>query len=125
MYPEEGAESLLATENRRLKRDLDLWRSRTSKLTEELADDTSLRGTGLVTTDHALLSKARALERENVTLKTKLASQNPAILEELEDLKYNYKESIKTNVKYEAAIKELCAKSGRDPEAIIRKITCT
>jgi DNA-binding Lrp family transcriptional regulator len=125
MYPEEGAESFLATENRRLKRDLDLWRSRTSKLTEELADDTSLRGTGLVTSDNALLSKARALERENVTLKTKLASQNPAILEELEDLKYNYKESIKTNVKYEAAIKELCVTSGRDPEALIRKITCT
>lgn len=124
MYPEEGSESILASENRRLKRDLDLWRSRTSKLTEELADDTSLRGTGLVTTDHALLSKARALERENVTLKTKLASQNPAILEELEDLKFNYKESIKINVKYEAAIKELCSLSGRDPEVVIRKITC-
>lgn len=100
-------------------------RSRTSKLTEELADDTSLRGTGLVTTDQALLSKARALERENTTLKAKLASQNPDILEELEDLKYNYKESIKANVKYETAIKELCSISGRDPEALIRKITFT
>jgi hypothetical protein len=125
MYPEDGAESFLTTENRRLKRDLDLWRSRTTKLTQELADDTSLRGTGLVTTDQALLSKARALERENVILKTKLESQNPDILEELEDLKYNYKESIKTNVKYEAAIAELCATSGRDPEALINKINCT
>ena len=125
MDPEDGAESLIATENRRLKRDLDLWRSRTSKLTEELADDTSLRGTGLVTTDPALLSKARALERENMTLKTKLASRNPDILEELEDLKFNYKESIKANVKYEAAIKELCAKSGKDSDSILRRISCS
>jgi len=109
----------------KIKRDLDLARSRTSKLTEELADDTSLRGTGLVTTDQALLSKARALERENTTLKTKLACQNPEILEELEDLKYNYKESIKINVRYEAAIKELCTIAGKDSNDILRKISCT
>ena len=125
MYPDEGAESFLATENRRLKRDLDLSRSRTSRLTEELADDTSLRGTGLVTSDQALLAKARSLERENMKLKTKLASQNPDLLEELEDLKFNYKESIKTNVKYEAAIKELCTIAGKDSDALLRKISCT
>ena len=71
MNPQEGVESHVLVENRKLKRDVEMWKSRTTKLTEELADDPTARS-GYAASDQALLSKARSLERENLSLKSKI-----------------------------------------------------
>ena len=65
LNPTEGAQSHILAENRRLKRDLELWMNRTSKLTQELA----VRDTPMGEKEY-ISKKVVDLEKENASLKS-------------------------------------------------------
>jgi len=54
--------------------------------------------------------KVRNLIRENEELKKELANFDPSFFEEIEDLKYNYKESVRRNVQLEEILAKLVQK---------------
>ncbi|KAJ3345150.1 hypothetical protein HDU91_007459, partial [Kappamyces sp. JEL0680] len=79
MSPDANEASRLAAENRRLKRDLEMFQLRVAKLSNEHR-----------TPDAA----PRALQEENERLKTKLKMLG----EEVEDLRFNYKDALKRSI---------------------------
>ncbi|XP_030913389.1 centrosomal protein of 290 kDa isoform X2 [Geospiza fortis] len=52
------------------------------------------------------------LKEETKELRRELETYNPSFFEELEDLKYNYKEEVKKNVILEERLKQLCEEFG-------------
>ncbi|RLW06406.1 hypothetical protein DV515_00004568 [Chloebia gouldiae] len=52
------------------------------------------------------------LKEETKELRRELETYNPSFFEELEDLKYNYKEEVKKNIILEERLKQLCEESG-------------
>ncbi|KAJ3336777.1 hypothetical protein HDU93_002170 [Gonapodya sp. JEL0774] len=101
-------------ENRRLHKELDEWRARVAKLESQIQIlKTSLEEAKVLleTERSAFLSKLksdgearRVLAAENVQLKEELEASgihNPEFWEELEDLKENYKEALRLNIRYE------------------------
>nr|XP_021383701.1 centrosomal protein of 290 kDa isoform X2 [Lonchura striata domestica] len=52
------------------------------------------------------------LKEETKELKQELETYNPSFFEELEDLKYNYKEEVKKNIILEERLKQLCEEFG-------------
>ncbi len=116
LNPEEGVQQHLLSENRTLKRDIDMWKNRTTKLTEDLADGPTSKNVSL---DENLKARAKVLERENAALKIQVDKLNASLLEELEDIKFNYKESVRLNLKYETVIRDLGQKAGQDVRSLI------
>uniref|UniRef100_H0ZCF3 Centrosomal protein 290 n=1 Tax=Taeniopygia guttata TaxID=59729 RepID=H0ZCF3_TAEGU len=51
-------------------------------------------------------------QEETKELRRELETYNPSFFEELEDLKYNYKEEVKKNIILEERLKQLCEESG-------------
>jgi hypothetical protein len=51
--------------------------------------------------------KIHELERELETLKDKYKDWNPVMIEEFEDLRNNYKESVQLNIHFEQKLREL------------------
>lgn len=51
-------------------------------------------------------------QEETEELRRELETYNPSFFEELEDLKYNYKEEVKKNIILEERLKQLCEESG-------------
>lgn len=76
--PDSNECSRLTTENRKLKRELELWQLRVSKMTNE---------------SRPVVSNTKMYE-ENQSLKSQLQKIN----EEVEDLRYNYKELLRTQM---------------------------
>ncbi|TPX68705.1 hypothetical protein SpCBS45565_g02947 [Spizellomyces sp. 'palustris'] len=132
----------LAAENRKLSRELEMWRVRATKLTEQIASETSrsrqhvVKPGGEVASRDAspsalprdseelaaLQSRLNQVERENAELKDELAAFDPAFFEELEDLKWNYRESVRVNLQYEDIIRDLCEKTGVNPHAVLTTV---
>ena len=52
------------------------------------------------------------LDAENAKLRGELANFNQDFFEELEDLKYNYSESVKKNILYEQQLKQFAQQFG-------------
>ena len=48
-----------------------------------------------------------AIKKYPLQLKTELANFGPEFFEEIEDLKYNYKQAVQLNVEYEQKIREM------------------
>ncbi|KNC97427.1 uncharacterized protein SPPG_09464 [Spizellomyces punctatus DAOM BR117] len=132
----------LAAENRKLSRELEMWRVRATKLTEQIASETSrsrqhvvkpggedaTRGASPSALPRdseelaALQNRLDQVERENAELKDELAAFDPAFFEELEDLKWNYRESVRVNLQYEEIIRDLCEKAGVSPHAVLTTV---
>ncbi|KAJ3022309.1 hypothetical protein HKX48_006496 [Thoreauomyces humboldtii] len=106
------------SKTRKLEQELDMWRTRASKLSDQLAAaESALRQVPKPVEDAADLRRqlqdAEALTSE---LKEELAAFDPAFFEELEDLKWNHNESVRLNVQYEDVIRTLSRQLGVDPE---------
>ena len=54
--------------------------------------------------------KMRGVEKENEALKRELSNFDPSFFEEIEDLKYNYKQSVERNVQLEEILAKLVTK---------------
>jgi centrosomal protein CEP290 len=80
MSPDSSEANRLTSENRRFKRELEMWQLRVTKLNSEQQKPQGLT--------------ARALQDENDKLKLKLKMLN----EEVDDLRYNYKEVLKKSI---------------------------
>lgn len=148
---------------------LEMWRIRATKLTEQMADESAKKSTannaGIDSLERSaspiaeqahilqqhreqlesLRERLSEVERENAELKgsepldvwpilreadlfapiDELSAFDPAFFEELEDLKWNYKESVRLNVQYEHVIRDLCGKVGVDAEEVIKDVQLT
>ena len=51
-----------------------------------------------------------------------MALFDPNFFQELEDLKYNYKEAVRLNIKYEESLQEFCIKNGQDYNALMMQL---
>ncbi|KAJ3183418.1 hypothetical protein HDU87_006737 [Geranomyces variabilis] len=135
LSPDKSETGRLAAETRKLKNEVEMWRSRSSKLTEELsAVTTRQRGSPSPTNREiewvaqqkqaredilALHKKLEAKEKQNEELQEELSAFDPAFFEELSDLKWNYSEAIRVNVQYEEVIRDFSGKLGLDPKAYL------
>ncbi|XP_062348044.1 centrosomal protein of 290 kDa isoform X5 [Cinclus cinclus] len=77
---------------------------KTEKLTTELDD--------LRSQLHVSELEKQQLKEETKELRRELETYNPSFFEELEDLKYNYKEEVKKNIILEERLKQLYAEFG-------------
>ncbi|KAJ3076958.1 hypothetical protein HDU98_010252 [Podochytrium sp. JEL0797] len=68
---------------------------------------------------NALREKVSKLEREIEQLKSELSSFDGSFMDELEELKNKYRETIKTNIKYEEHIRRLCDACGYSADRIL------
>ncbi|KAJ3152611.1 hypothetical protein HDU89_001304 [Geranomyces variabilis] len=135
LSPDKSETGRLAAETRKLKNEVEMWRSRSNKLTEELAAMTTrqrrspspnLRETEWAAQQKqarddilALHKKLEAKEKQNEELQEELSAFDPAFFEELSDLKWNYSEAVRVNVQYEEVIRDFSGKLGLDPKAYL------
>ncbi|KAI9202122.1 uncharacterized protein BJ171DRAFT_191730 [Polychytrium aggregatum] len=84
---------------RKLMQELDTSKIRVSKLSEQIVLLQSTRGGG---------------EKEK-----QIARIPPGLVDDLEDLSFNYKESVRQNLQYEETIRSLCERIGLSPEHVL------
>ncbi|KAJ3055080.1 hypothetical protein HK097_011570 [Rhizophlyctis rosea] len=107
LNPDKDVTNGMANEVRRLNRELEMWRARATKLTEQVAASSMpSRAAGSAESGYS------ELEKENQQLKEQLSKFTPSLLEELEDLRHNYRDCVELNVRYEAAVTALCGRLG-------------
>ncbi|KAJ3039732.1 hypothetical protein HDV00_011964 [Rhizophlyctis rosea] len=114
--PAKEVSSGLASENRRLTRELEMWRARATKLTEQMATE-SMPSRKEVPPDGE--AGRHELEKEIHCLREQLSKFTPNLLEELEDLRHNYRECMELNVRYEATVRALCGRLGIAVEDVL------
>ncbi|KAI9004263.1 hypothetical protein BC832DRAFT_592949 [Gaertneriomyces semiglobifer] len=68
------------------------------------------------------VQSVNALQRENSRLREKLLILERSFDDEVEDLKWNYRDSVRVNVQYEEAIRDLCDRTGFAAEEIFNAI---
>ncbi len=123
LNPDLNKEAALRAENRRMSRDLEGWKLRAGKLTDQAASATRLahsrEGGGALGSDASAEGRGRALEEENQRLRTQLAQAEARHAERLDDLDHNYREAVRLNVKYEEAIHELGHRAHLDVSRIL------
>ncbi|KAJ3333648.1 hypothetical protein HDU76_005628 [Blyttiomyces sp. JEL0837] len=116
---------------RKLKREMEMWRARANQLTEELAQHLASRsrkspprspeerdeadrgelrgGIGEVVAErNSLRDAVESLQLENAKLRVELSQFDQAFFDELDELKNNYRDSVKLNLQYEEHIQRLC-----------------
>ncbi|KAH6593689.1 hypothetical protein BASA61_004212 [Batrachochytrium salamandrivorans] len=107
LNPDADEQTRLTGENRRLKREVDMWRVRVTKLSAKIAErevepppKTYICSGDPSTTKPTV--RTLQLEAANKELKAEIGRSDISTLrQELDDLKFNYKESVRLNVKYE------------------------
>ncbi|KAJ1345213.1 hypothetical protein BSLG_000727 [Batrachochytrium salamandrivorans] len=107
LNPDADEQTRLTGENRRLKREVDMWRVRVTKLSAKIAErevepppKTYICSGDPSTTEPTV--RTLQLEAANKELKAEIGRSDISTLrQELDDLKFNYKESVRLNVKYE------------------------
>lgn len=96
MNPSHNQIEKLNTEIRRLEREVDTYKSRLSTLTAKLDKAKIEAASSSANTEFIVKRATEALEVKIEEL-----------VEELDDLKYNYKDALRQNIKFEEKIKQL------------------
>ncbi|KAJ3018475.1 UNVERIFIED_CONTAM: hypothetical protein HDU68_011137 [Siphonaria sp. JEL0065] len=138
----DGSKADSPGEVRKLRREMEMWRAQCNQVKDQLAQylkadgvdedgyRSSLRaeanmaemrgGLGeIVVERNALREKVSTLEQEIERLKSELSSFDGSFMNELEELKNKYRETIKVNIKYEEHIRRLCDHCGYSAERIL------
>ncbi|KAJ3119912.1 hypothetical protein HK098_005020, partial [Nowakowskiella sp. JEL0407] len=126
MNPETNDQANIISQNRHLKREVSMWQARVTKLTDQLSKIKSVD-------EVEAKFEIENLQKVNEELRQKLNSKQndkgkgkltiPKEMEdELEDLKYNYKEALKINLRFEEVVKSLCGRCGLDSEKVISTV---
>ncbi|KAJ3157599.1 hypothetical protein HDU86_003251 [Geranomyces michiganensis] len=135
LSPDQSEMARLGAEARKLKNEVEMWQSRSNKLTEELAAASAKLNRSPSPDGResqwaaqkeqarrdvlALHKKLEAKEKQNQELQEELSAFDPAFFEELSDLKWNYSEAVRINVQYEDTIRDMSGKLGLDPKAYL------
>ncbi|KAK6098993.1 40S ribosomal protein S26 [Batrachochytrium dendrobatidis] len=110
LKPDATEQSRLTSENRRLTREVEMWTARATKLSEKIAQrDLGLSTTGIcvgICNNSECNARITLLEMTARDLKAQVqkCADTSSVYQELEDLKFNYKECMRLNVKYEAQL---------------------
>lgn len=102
MNPEVNSTEKSNAECRRLTREVDMWKSRVGKLTVQVSE-LQMQATkqSLSTASRELDSRLQEVEGMNEQLRV-----------EMDDIKYNYRQTLKQCIEYEDGIKRLCRVTG-------------
>ncbi|XP_074082638.1 centrosomal protein of 290 kDa isoform X2 [Macrotis lagotis] len=122
---ESGAPQVEGAKGRSLKSDMRLTTDHLAKTKAELAHQAGISGEQLgdfekIKPSHSSLTsdlEKEQLKAENKKLKKELENLDPSFFEEIEDLKYNYKEEVKKNIILEEKLKQLREQFHLEPES--------
>ncbi|KAJ3289656.1 hypothetical protein HK104_007316 [Borealophlyctis nickersoniae] len=111
LSPDGNQLSEVAAQNRKLQRELEMWRARATKLTDQLAKETA---------------RIRNLEEQRDAGNDSTGQQEAGtgtdaighVMEELQDLQHNYRQCLRLNVAYEEALRH----AGLDVEGLARVV---
>jgi hypothetical protein len=127
LNPTMNKEAELRAETRRMSRELEGWKLRAGKLTEQVASATrlsqSLEASGASPAkggEGEWRGRLERLEQENQRLRVQVEQGEARHAEGLEDLNHNYREAVRLNVKYEEAIHELGSRAHLDVTRILQ-----
>ncbi|KAJ3186375.1 hypothetical protein HDU85_007815 [Gaertneriomyces sp. JEL0708] len=121
--PDIIAANKMAGENKATGHGCDSERSLQGQLPKPVCE-TQITGfhTPILHSSPQRVQSVNALQKENSRLREKLLTLESSFHEEVEDLKWNYRDSVRVNVHYEEAIRDLCDRTGFAAEDIFKAI---
>lgn len=95
MNPSHNQSEKQAAEIKRLEREVDSWKARVSALSQKLEAEKQANASSVLTHEFNVKKATEAL-----------VQRNEAMQADLEDLQYNYRDAIRTNLKMEEELRQ-------------------